>query len=185
MKAKIKNIQKFKIEYLAILIAGFFLGIFTAHLSPNYEKDVIGQILNFDFREDLVVVFNDEIIERLNGAYEPDGPEYLFCLLGRVEENKIIVDGAAEQEYVYQGHDYILYQNDPPCQIEGSIGSIHSHPKNRGCVPSPDDLFTFGEMKDPEPIVNAIQCGYDEFYIYKMPGKQEPFNFNKLRWRVE
>ena len=184
MKAK-RKIEYFALKYLVLLVIGFIFGIFASQvLSNSSEKKIMEEIPFFKFREDIIVVCSEPVIEKLNKAYMPDGPEILFCLIGREEGNRIVIDDLAEQEYVYQGNDYILYQNDPPCQIENSIGSIHSHPRKRGCNPSPDDIFTFGEMRDPEPVINVIQCDYNEFYIYKMPGKQEPFNFNKLRWGI-
>ena len=40
-------------------------------------------------------------------------------------------------------------------------------------------------MKNPEPIINAIQCGIDKFYIVLMPDKHEALDFRSLRWWIE
>jgi hypothetical protein len=141
--------------------------------------------MTFEYREDVAVIFPQEAVETLNARYPSPGPEELYCLHGEQQGNRIVITHISEEKLVYQDYGMIVYENDPPCQYPSAVGSLHTHPASYGCTPSTDDYFTFGEMKDPEPLINAIQCGINEFYIFRMPGKQEAYDFRLLRWSVE
>ena len=166
-----------KILLLAYSIAVTSLLVFSLSMNrPSKE--------NFAYRDDFKIVFDEDVLASLKLDYKGDGPENLYCLIGNISDNIVYITSIESESLVFQGHDILIYKNDPPCQKTGAIGSLHTHPSAYGCRPSSDDYFTFGEMKDPEPVINAVQCSPLGFYIFKMPGKQESFDQRLLRWEI-
>jgi len=133
-------------------------------------------------RDDVSVVFTRDVLDRLNNEYKPKG-EYLFCLIGYKNNNEIYVDDLFKPELIFQGEEIVVAKEDPACKIENSVGSIHSHPRD-DCRPSINDIFSWGEMRNPEPLIGAIQCDIDTFYLMVMPGKNEPLDFRSAKWRI-
>jgi len=168
---------------LILILYAYSINLRWNHTQINYEI-FDAQNFSIEYREDITVIFSKGIVDRLNDRFMTEGPEYLLCLVGKEDGNKIYVEELKEERLLVQEIEYIIYEKDPPCQFKNSIGSIHSHPKKNGCVPSADDMFTFGEMKNPEPLINIIQCDTDNFTIFKMPGKQEWFDFRMLKWII-
>lgn len=157
-------------------------------ISKSNEYDVIIEDSNYndfviEYRNDVSIVFKKEVLDILNDEYSENSGEYLFCLIGNKTSNEIYVNDLIAPELFLQGEDIVISHEDPACQIENSLGSIHSH-TTKNCEPSMDDIFSWGEMKNPDPIINAIQCGLDEFYIIFMPGEHESLDFRSLRWKV-
>jgi proteasome lid subunit RPN8/RPN11 len=165
---------------LVKIIAGGVL-IWTIYLlifcRVNFEEEK-------PFRNDLTVIFSQEMLDTFNLEYKNFDKEYLFCLLGEKNGKIIRVKEIVQPEIHLQGPDIVTPSEDPACQREDAIGSIHSHPDG-SCNPSNDDFFAWGEMKNPEPLINAIQCGYNQFYILEMPGQHQPLNLHGLPWHVE
>jgi len=135
-------------------------------------------------RTDFQVIFSEGIVERLNQIYASENNEYMFCLAGHEEGTNIYVTRLTEEEILEAGIDYVKYRNDPPCQFEDSLGSIHSHPESLGCQPSDNDLFAFGEMKNPEPSIFVIHCGIDTFLIMKKPGEHQGLDYRSITWNT-
>jgi len=191
------NMQKkrdkltFSIVIIAIVIVILLLYLlypFIPSISIPTERDITEKVTytqdyTIEYRDDYSVIFTKEILDTLNKEYEVTGWEYLYCLLGNKTDNKIYVNDLLKPESFYKGVDIIIPTDDPACQIENSLGSIHSH-QISSCQPSQDDLFSFGEMKNPEPVINVIQCD-DGFYIMLMPLEHEAFDFRSLRFTVE
>jgi len=184
-------------DNLNVILISFFVGVllslmffFTFYQEPevNQEKEYVLQYQSYDnftfeYREDFFAVFNEDIIDELNGEFSKSDKEYLFCLLGDRSGNNFFINELFQPELFYQG-DIVISLDDPSCQIPGSLGSIHSHPRG-SCIPSNNDLFAWGEMKDPEPKINAIQCGVNEFYIMLMPEEHEPLDFRSLMTEIK
>jgi len=164
------------LAYALLFCLGLALGLLAKLPSQAADATTVG------YRDDALVVFAPGLIEQLNAEYNPDGPESLYCLIGREDRHLILVDGLLGGGTIEEGLDYLVFDEDPPCQTPNAIGSLHTHPLKFGCEPSQDDLFTWGEMRSPEPLINMIQCGMNQIHIFKMPGKREEFNFNSLRW---
>lgn len=192
MKAKIKQLLKtYKLErdFMIVYGVGFtiatFLLLYLYFSYPRYHlQSSLYKNSTMQYRDDYLVVFKNDVLNKLNSEYKALGPEYLFCLIGKQSGSQILIEELAQERLISQTEDRIFYEKDPPCQIEGSVGSIHSHSIKSNCFPSEDDLFTFGEMKNPDPIINIIQCDYNKFYIIKMPGQREAFDFRAINWSV-
>ncbi len=167
--------RPYNVRYVLFFVIGIFAGLLFANAGhwdakkPNH--------IPYDH-----VIFENGIVAQLNDKYDPKGPESLYCLIGTAQQQSIIVDNIIEGSTVKTGNDFLIFDEDPPCQIAGSVGSLHTHPTERGCEPSLDDMFTFGEMHSPEPLINVIQCGINEIRIFRMPGKREEFDFGPLAW---
>ncbi|MBN1156263.1 hypothetical protein JXA85_01480 [Candidatus Woesearchaeota archaeon] len=171
--------NRFIIPCIIALVCGMFF-VFMLYDSPTKPTYQITKT----YRDDYRVVFKEGIIETFKQSYDTDR-EYMFCLLGEQKGDTIIVDGLYEEKLLEHNKYIIRYANDPPCQINRSIGSIHSHPPSEECRPSDNDLFAFGEMKDPEPIIAIIHCQHDELLIMKLPDKHNGLDYRSLRWSVE
>jgi len=167
---------------LIILYLIFYINVIPLFSKSNEPSDINGyDDFVMRYRDDVSVIFTKEVIDTLNNEYYKSDLEYLFCMLGERKENKIFVTELSNPKLFRQGKDIVISQVDPACQIENSVGSIHSH--KGSCEPSKDDLFTWGEMKNPEPLINAIQCD-GVFYTILMPGEHESLDFRSLRWKV-
>ena len=187
--AKIRN-TKILLIFTVTLSLILFLVIVLLVMFPSTffqpEPDYVVQYRTefvLEYRDDVLAIFPRELADKLNKEYLNLDTEYLFCLIGERNDNEIYINDIIQPELLYGGN-IVITKDDPSCQIENSIGSIHSHPGG-GCKPSTNDLFVWGEMKNPEPVINAVQCGVDEFYIMLMPGEHEPIDFSSLRWRIE
>ena len=169
---------------ITLIIIYFILYFFTTLRSENkvYMYKIITG-LNMKERTDIPVIFDKGIVEILNHEYKISLDEYLFCLIGDIINGKVYVKGLVKQGLFYKESDIAVPIKDPACQVENSIGSIHSHPSG-SCEPSVDDVFSWGARKNPEPIINAIQCDIDNFYIMLMPRSYESLDFRPLKWEV-
>jgi len=187
--------NKEKLNFSMIMIAiviGLLLFYLLFSFIPIFSSPKVQEVIKevtyvqdyvIEYRDDFSVIFTKEVLDTLNKEYEITGWEYLFCLLGNKTDDKIYVNDLLKPESFYKGVDIIIPTDDPACQIENSLGSIHSH-QISSCQPSRDDIYSFGEMKNPEPVINAIQCD-DGFYIMLMPLEHEAFDFRSLRLTVE
>ena len=129
------------------------------------------------------------IVNDLQEIYSNTEIEYFYCIMGYETEENYVITSLKEVELISQTETQVIIMEDPPCQISGSIGSIHNHPwqhrfKGFLCSPSGNDLFTFGSMRNPKPLIQIIQCGVDKFYILEMPEKYEPLNYRSLELEI-
>lgn len=152
-------------------------------LSYPEQKEHVDSPPGISYRNDYVLEFDKGVKGLLAERYKEGGPEDLYCLMGSLVGTVYAVSSVDEERVIGKEYGQIIFEHDPPCQKNGSIGSLHTHPREGGCEPSKDDLFTFGEMKEPEPLINVIQCDRDLFYAMKMPDKSQALDFRSLRVR--
>lgn len=183
MAKKNSTITILTILVIILLLSTLYLIVFAKPVS-----NFITNIKKIDVRSETIVSLPSEIVDKLNNEYKTSDTEYFFCLIGEKQGNIIKINSLFEPTSLNKTKGKIEFlDQDPPCQIANSIGSIHSHPqsfkyKEKLCSPSADDLFTFGEMKNPEPLIMAIQCGNDKFYILETPAKGKGLNGISLEW---
>ncbi len=153
----------------------------ASRIWTNAETKDQAPSARISYRDDYVLEFDKGVKDILISRYKEGGPEDLYCLMGSLVGNVYVVSSVEEERVIGKEYGQIIFEHDPPCQKIGSIGSLHTHPKEGGCEPSKDDLFTFGEMKDPEPQINVIQCEKDLFYAIKMPEASKALDLRGLR----
>ncbi len=184
-KQEKKSRRVFLITIIAItilLLTLYLLFSFITHYFAPQVKEVEESDFIMVYRDDTSVIFTKEVLDKLNNEYSANKGEYLFCLIGDKINNEIYVNDLIAPELFHQGEDVVISHEDPACQTENSLGSIHSH-INGDCKPSQDDIFSWGEMKNPEPIINAIHCDTG-IYILVMPGEHEALDFRAIKWEV-
>jgi len=166
--------MKFKNEWL-IYILFFVTGLLVFKISfliyTIYERSTI----EYGEHEEKIIVPRD-IMDYLNEKYTKTYEQF-WCIIGHIDENNIIIDELIE---VNGTKEYNKFRpNDVSfCNFSNSLGSIHTHPKSYGlfdnCYPSSSDFYTWGNMKNPEPIIQGIYCGKDKILFIRMP-KPEKF----------
>ena len=182
-----KDRTMFIMVIIAIIISLLLLYLLLSFVimplisKSNKQDDIIDTDFIIEYRDDVSVVFTKEVLDILDSEYSKSSKEYLFCLIGNKTNNDIYVNNLTRPKLFYQGLDIVISKEDPACQIENSLGSIHSHLET--CKPSFDDFFSWGEMKNPEPIINAIRCD-NIFYILLMPEEHEALDFRSLKWKT-
>jgi len=188
---KKRNLTPFLIMIISVIIILLLVFQFNLVAVPKISE-IMGKLnedvtityreYEIEYRDDITVSITKEAFDELNDAYNTSISEYLYCLIGNRSGNKIIINDLSRPEAFYKGIDIIIPAEDPACQLPNSIGTIHSHPGT--CEPSQDDIFSWGEMKNPEPIINAIRCNTG-FYIVMMPEEHEAFDFRSIRLEVQ
>ncbi|MFH0798364.1 MAG: hypothetical protein V1906_03060 [Candidatus Woesearchaeota archaeon] len=124
--------------------------------SATLEKNIIyleGRTIEFEGRA---------FISLVEHYVANDGNEIKACLMGRKEENKIILS------QIYFPRIYSSAFNSvkaEPCPKE-TLLSIHSHP-NRRCMPSSQDMdnYEYMRLQSPDMMV-AILCDTGRLYFY-------------------
>lgn len=178
---KFEDQQLRKLIVKLFILAIFIYLVFQVFSNKAYDKE---NYYNFRYREDYKVVFNQEVYEKIVNSYDKE-KEYMYCLLGSEVNKTFMIDDLYEEELLEHNKYFVKYKNDPPCQVQRSIGSIHSHPKSSECLASNNDWFAFGEMKNPEPKIAIIHCYGDKFLILKLPDKNMGLDYRSLRWSIK
>lgn len=186
-KEKVTVPDKRNKKFLIMMVITIFTSLLSIYLfisfviMPSFSSQEPLAVMNYE--DGISVIFTKEVLGILNNEYNRTDKEYLFCLMGNKTNNEIYIDDLIAPELVFHGQNIVISHEDPSCQIENSLGAIHSH-LEAPCSPSTDDIFSWGEMKNPEPIVNAIQCGIDDFYIILMPYQHKPLDLRPVRWKI-
>ena len=96
--------------------------------------------------------------QMMETLWESDN-EFLYCLTGAANDNRIIVRGFYEPIIISRSDTHVEAQ-----VCKDSIGLIHSHPGNgMGCAQSAQDIYTFGASN---ALITCIVCDKDEIACY-------------------
>ena len=101
--------------------------------------------------------------------------EYLGCLVGKIDKDKLTVLRVEDADVVGSWPDSVLAESHPPygCKTQaGYMGPVHTHspwPMNIPCTESTRDSHMF--IADSRAILRVVMCANGWYYLQLRDGR--------------
>jgi hypothetical protein len=163
--SKNEKFRKLFIRALAVFLVLLML-TFLYLGSPVYNyifglagSSTIKENNELEFKNEITVRIDDEVLIFLQELYNPLGDERAVCLMGEIKNDEYIVQSYYKPIIFDRGWNYVSHS---PC-TEGTIIMMHTHPFKR-CAPSQTDKNTLRITQQTRPeIIMMVMCGKNRF----------------------
>lgn len=172
-------------------IFGILIGVFLVFVFFLVNNIIIMNTINFR-EEGKIIIFENNVLSKLNSDYQNSRIEKVYCLGGISKENEIIINKIDEIVTEKEGTKTEINLVGECANVDNKdlVGIIHFHHWvslfQKTCLMSDDDNYIFGTLSETSLIkpnnieINAIQCGNHRLFII------DNSNFKQsLRWLIK
>jgi len=111
------------------------------------------------------VFMKKDVFDELKYRYSINHIEYMYCIDGIITNNSIIITHITPVVPRNVSDSSLEYMSS---DCKGSLGTLHNHPTSSYCLPSYQDVYSWGRTHDLGYVLHIIQCK-KTFYVFLEP----------------